>query len=29
MANPKNRIFRPRQLYRGPDVRDYVEMEDR
>ncbi len=29
VANPKNRIFRPRQLYRGPDVRDYVEMEDR
>ncbi len=29
MSNPKTRIFRPRQLYVGPDVRDYVEMEDR
>jgi hypothetical protein len=29
MANPKTRIFRPRQLYKGNDVRDFVPIEDR
>jgi citrate synthase len=29
MSNPKTRIFRPRQLYKGNDVRDFVAIEDR
>jgi citrate synthase len=27
--NPKMKIFRPRQIYTGPNVRDYVPMEKR
>jgi citrate synthase len=29
LADPDTRIFRPRQLYVGPAVRDYVPMPDR
>jgi len=28
-ANPKGRIYRPRQIYVGPMIRDYVPMEKR
>ena len=28
-ANPKGRIYRPRQIYVGPTVRDFVPMEKR
>jgi citrate synthase len=28
-ANPKGRIYRPRQIYVGPTIRDYVPMEKR
>jgi len=28
-ANPKGRIYRPRQLYQGPVSRDYVPMDQR
>ena len=28
-ANPKGRIYRPRQIYVGPVKRDYVMMADR
>jgi citrate synthase len=29
IADPRRRIGRPRQLYTGPDRRDYVEIGDR
>jgi citrate synthase len=28
-ANPKNKIYRPRQVYTGPTKRDYVPIEKR
>jgi len=28
-ANPKGRIYRPRQIYTGPKVRDYVPISER
>ncbi|MDH5293827.1 MAG: citrate (Si)-synthase, partial [Acidimicrobiia bacterium] len=29
MADPKTRIFRPRQVYTGPGPRDYVPIDQR
>ncbi len=28
-SNPKNKIYRPRQIYVGPGIRDYVPIEQR
>jgi len=29
MDDPKSRIYRPRQIYTGPTIRDYVPIEAR
>jgi citrate synthase len=29
ILDPKSRIFRPRQVYTGPDVREYVALDER
>jgi citrate synthase len=29
LQDPEQKISRPRQIYEGPDVREYVPMEER